>query len=296
MVIATGYFDGVHLGHRFLLEALVKAARERKDESMVITFHPHPRAVLQKEASSFRLISSREEKKELILKAGVDHIEELEFTKEFAALTAAEYIDFLVCRFGCRAIVLGYDNRFGCDEKSHNEIASIAADKGVEVITLGACLSDSGIEVSSTKIRKAIESGDCKAANQMLGRPYSIYGIVVAGNRIGRTIGFPTANVSPCDPLKIIPKGGVYLSRVHCLGKEFYGMTNIGRRPTVVNSTEIVIETNIFDFSEDIYSLEISVEFLERIRDEVRFNSLSELSAQLSSDRNRCLSILQTLR
>lgn len=284
MVIATGYFDGVHQGHRYLIRTLVDAARVRGDESMVITFHPHPRAVLQKEASNFRLLSSREEKKALLKSLGVDIVEEIEFTKAFAGLTASEYLDFLASRYGCKAIVLGYDNRFGSDSLSSEQIAEIAASKGIEVIRPEAVGT-----ISSTKIRKALECGDCREASAMLGRAYSIHGVVVSGNRLGRTIGFPTANIRPCDPLKAIPAGGVYLCRVKCLANEYFGMTNIGRRPTVTSSEEVVIETHIFDFNEDIYSLEITVEFLERIRDEVRFSSMDELKIQLAKDKSLCL-------
>ena len=295
-LIATGYFDGVHLGHRHLLEALRTAALERGEESVVITFHPHPRAVLQKEASSFRLLSSREEKKQLIQSLGIDRVEEIEFTKSFAALTASEYFDFLIREFGCSGIVLGYDNRVGSDGLSSGEIASVAASKGIDIIRPDAVLSgEAEAAVSSTRIRKALESGDVSAAGEMLGRYYPIHGVVVSGNRIGRTIGFPTANIRLYDPLKIVPAGGVYLTRVHVLGRTFWGMTNIGSRPTVTSSPEIVIETNIFDFEEDIYSLEISVEFVRKIRNEVRFEGLESLKEQLSKDKEFCLAEISSL-
>lgn len=235
MVIATGFFDGVHIGHRFVIERLVGEARERGDQSMVVTFWPHPRNVLQDDARNLRLLTSLEEKKALLKGLGVDHVEVLPFTKEFSRLTTQEYLrDVLIARFGAKAILIGYDNRMGCDPQTPESIEKIAEGEGLDVIRLGSVASPSGgITVSSTKIREAVAAGEMEKAAAMLGYEYSLLGVVVAGNRLGRTIGFPTANIQLYEPLKLLPGNGVYSVEAETLGRKFKGMCNIGVRPTV---------------------------------------------------------------
>lgn len=300
MVVATGFFDGVHRGHRIVIDRLVSAAHERGTESLVITFWPHPRNVLQNDARGLRLLSSLQEKKEMLLSLGVDRVEVLEFTKEFSRLSTEEYISqYLIGRYDADAVVLGYDNRMGCDSGTTDEIASMASALGLEVIMADA-LDVDDVTVSSTKIREALQSGDVTRAGNMLGYDYFLTGVVVEGNRLGRTIGFPTANMQMYDPLKMVPCNGVYLTAVKALGRSMYGMTNIGTRPTVtgvVSSGSIpnsmrTIETNIFDFDEEIYGLDISVSFLARIREERRFDSLDALARQLENDRLQCRSLI----
>lgn len=290
MVIATGFFDGVHIGHRHVISTLIDEARRRGDESMVVTFWPHPRNVLQDDARNLRLLTSLDEKTELLKGLGVDHVEVLPFTKEFSRLTSRQYIhEYLVGRFGCKAILLGYDNRLGSDLAGPDEIGKIAEAEGVDVILCSKIEIPGGLVISSTKIRKAISSGCIEEANQMLGYEYSLLGVVVAGNQLGRTIGFPTANMQLYEPLKLVPGNGVYKVRVEAVGRILAGMCNIGLRPTVSHDTRLTIETNIFDFDEDIYGLPIKVTFLRKIRDEHRFSSISELKAQLEQDRNSCM-------
>ncbi len=310
-VVATGFFDGVHLGHRSVVRQLVSAARERGTDSVIVTFRPHPRAVLQQDAAELRLLTSFSEKRELLLSLGVDRVEVIQFNREFASLTAEQYIrDSLLGRFGCTSMVFGYDNRVGSDGADAAAVQDIASRLGMELIPCGA-LGD----ISSTKIRAALSAGEVEAASEMLGYDYFLNGAVVSGNRIGRTLGFPTANMQLYEPLKLIPANGVYLVRVEfpesgddvlpssalpgdispeggCLRKARYGMCNIGSRPTVNLGSSITVETNIFDFDEDIYGLPLRISFLRRLRAETRFSSVEALRDQLVRDRAACLCIL----
>lgn len=278
-VVTTGFFDGVHLGHRHVLSAVVSSARERGEEAVVVTFWPHPRTVLQQDARDFRILTSLEEKKMLLADAGIDRVEVLPFTRAFAALTAAEYLALLREKFGATLVVMGYDNHIGADKLTAREISL------TPVIVVDPCHSERSEEspISSTKIRKALEAGDVERANGMLGYAYGLYGVVVAGNRLGRTIGFPTANMQLYEPLKLVPGNGVYAVDVEVLGRRYRGMCNIGTRPTV-SGTARTIETHILDFDEDIYGLPLRLQFLRRIRDERKFPSLDALKEQLVRD------------
>jgi riboflavin kinase/FMN adenylyltransferase len=292
MVVATGFFDGVHVGHRLVIGQLVAAAAARGDESMVITFWPHPRNVLQKEARSLRLLTTLAQKKQMLHELGVDRVEVLSFTKDFSAMTMEEYLRHIMKEYGATAILLGYDNRIGCDAADSDQVARMAERLGLEVIRTEMVPSEAGVAVSSTKIRERLEAGDIKEASKMLGYDYSMHGVVVSGNRLGRTIGFPTANMQLYEPLKLVPGNGVYFVKVNVLDRFFYGMCNIGLRPTVGAGNARTIETNIFGFDEDIYGLDIEVTFISRIREERKFGSLEELKHQLESDRDTCLSLL----
>jgi len=288
MIATTGFFDGVHSGHRLVIERLVSLARERGDESLVVTFWPHPRAVLQDGARELRLLNSLEEKKELLRSLGVDRIEVLDFTRSFAALTAEQYLrDVLRSRFGVTTLLMGYDNRLGSDRLTAASLKPIATSIGIELVELEPLGHPDLTPVSSTKIRKALEDGDIAASNEMLGYGYALKGVVVAGNRLGRTIGFPTANMKLYEPLKLVPGRGVYVVEAEVLGRKYRGMTNIGLRPTVGGSFT-TIETHILDFDEDIYGLPLRITFLRRLRDEVHFPSLEALKRQLEKDRDCC--------
>ena len=337
MIATTGFFDGVHLGHRLVIERLVSLARERGDESLVVTFWPHPRAVLQDGARELRLLNSLEEKKELLRNLGVDRVEVLDFTRSFAALTAEQYLrDILRDRFGVTTLLMGYDNRLGSDRLTADKLRPKASAIEMELIELepfgrgghpetvdrvdpsqsklwaprrvgargprksadfwggsaegGHRFPDvhpDQTPVSSTQIRKALEKGNVSLASEMLGYGYALRGVVVAGNRLGRTIGFPTANMKLYEPLKLVPGRGVYVVEAEVLGKKYRGMTNIGLRPTVGGSFT-TIETHILDFDEDIYGLPLRIVFLRRLRDEVHFPSLEALKDQLEKDRECC--------
>ena len=292
MVVATGFFDGVHTGHRLVIRRLVEAAAVRGDESMVITFWPHPRNVLQKEARTLRLLTTLEEKKQMLHDLGVDHVEVLAFTKDFSSMTTEEYLRMLMERFGAKTVLIGYDNRVGSDAMDPDQVARTAESLGLEVVRTDMVPSLEGYAVSSTKIRQHLEAGDVQGAATMLGYEYALHGVVVAGNRIGRTMGFPTANMQLYEPLKLIPGNGVYFVKVDTVGRSLFGMCNIGHRPTVSAGNARTIETNIFGFDEDIYGLDIKVTFLQKIRDEVRFESLEDLKVQLERDRDACLNLL----
>ena len=291
MIATTGFFDGVHLGHRLVIERLVSLARERGDESLVVTFWPHPRAVLQDGARELRLLNSLEEKKGLLRNLGVDRVEVLDFTRSFAALTAEQYLrEILRDRFGVTTLLMGYDNRLGSDRLTAASLKPIADGMGMELIELSPLSfrpSEASGEISSTQIRAALEEGDIASAAEMLGYGYALKGVVVAGNRLGRTIGFPTANMKLYEPLKLVPGRGVYVVDAEVLGKKYRGMTNIGLRPTVGGSFT-TIETHILDFDEDIYGLPLRITFLRRLRDEVHFPSLEALKEQLEKDRDCC--------
>lgn len=297
MVVATGFFDGVHLGHRFLIDRLIGEAHRRGTQSLIVTFWPHPRNVLQNEARDFRLLSSMQEKKALLMEMGVDRVEVLEFSRAFSSLTMREYIrQVLIGRFGAKCLVLGYDNRMGCDCHNTDELADIAREEGLDVVRVGVVKSgrlerrdvNTG-SISSTRIRNALAEGRVEDAASMLGRPYSLHGVVVAGNRLGRTIGFPTANMQLYEPLKVIPAPGVYAVYVNIPfgDKDFQGMCNIGYRPTIGPGNALTIETHILDFDEDIYGLDIHIHFYKRIREERKFDSLSALADQLKADREQ---------
>ena len=292
MVVATGFFDGVHTGHRLVIRQLVETAAARGDESMVITFWPHPRNVLQKEARSLRLLTTLSEKKRILHDLGVDHVEVIQFTKDFSSMTMEEYLRMLMEKYSARTVLVGYDNRIGSDSRTPDDVARTAEGLGLEVIRTDMVPAEAGDAVSSTRIRKALEEGDMETATSMLGYEYGLHGVVVAGKRLGRTIGFPTANMQLYEPLKLVPGNGVYFVRVRTLDRSLYGMCNIGCRPTVGPGNSRTIETNIFGFDEDIYGLDLELTFVAKIRDERRFDSLDELKLQLEKDRDACLTIL----
>ena len=288
-VIATGFFDGVHLGHRRVIDTLVSLARSRGEASVVVTFWPHPRTVLQDGARELRLLTSLQEKKEILHSLGVDRIEVLDFSREFSHLTAEEYLRAVVKeKLEGTAVVVGYDNRLGSDHCGPSEISALAEGLGLDCRIVERFGGDE-LKISSTSIRAALAEGRVEDAAKMLGREYMLHGVVVAGNRLGRTIGFPTANMQLYEPLKLLPGNGVYAVGVETLGGHFRGMCNIGLRPTVSSTSVRTVETNIFDFDEQIYGLDIRLSFTRKIRDERRFDSLEELKEQLIKDRQSCM-------
>ena len=281
-VVATGFFDGVHLGHRQVIQALVSCDRQKGEEAIAVTFAQHPRAVLQQDARSLRLLNSPQEKEALLRSLGVDRVETLVFDRAFASLTASEYIfDVLIGRFDADTLVLGYDNRLGSDCLAPDRIRPLAEGLGLEVVIVPAAAT-TGVTVSSTKIRELLEQGCVEAAEAMLGYAYSLRGVVVGGKQLGRTIGFPTANLRLYDPMKLVPARGVYLTEVEVLGRHGWGMTNVGD----------IIETHIFDFDEDIYGLDLEIRFRRRLREMRPFDSLDALKAQLAADKAACLALI----
>lgn len=283
-VVATGFFDGVHLGHRQVIQALVSCARERGEEAIAVTFAQHPRMVLGKDAHALRLLNSPEEKEALLRSLGVDRVETLPFDRAFARLGACEYIrDVLVGRFGATALVLGYDNRLGSDCLTPDRIKPLAEFFGLEVIIVPPATYGSDPDaISSTKIREALEGGDVETARAMLGYWYGLRGVVVGGKHLGREIGYPTANLRLCDPLKMVPKRGVYLTEIEVLGGRYWGMTNV----------DDVLETYIFDFEGDVYGAELCVRFRHYLRDMRSLDTLEALHAQLAADEKACRALI----
>lgn len=273
-VVATGFFDGVHLGHRCVIETLLRTAQERGEQSLIITFWPHPRIVLGKSVEGFHLLSSQEEKVEYLRGLGVDRVEVIPFTREFAEMTAAQYVEMLRRDYDVSAMVIGYDNRLGSDFQGYSTLKNLIPCTLVEPIPYVGSLKENYI--SSSVARRALDGGDVELAADVLGRCYSIRGEVIHGNGMGRTIGFPTANLCLNDALKAVPAPGVYATYAWLDGKRFKSMTNIDHNGK--------IETHIFDFSGDIYGNILKVEFVARLRGEQEFSSLSELKPQLAKD------------
>lgn len=285
-VVATGFFDGVHLGHREVIKTLVSSARKKGEEALVITFDAHPRTVLQQDAGRLRLLTTPQERERLLLSLGVDRVETIPFSKQFASMDAESYIrNVLMDKFKATSIILGYDNRLGSDMLGVGEIGNLCAGLGLKMEEVAPYVMPDGTTVSSTRIRNSLAGGMVDYANDMLGYRYMLTGVVVSGKQIGRTIGFPTANTLPSAPLKLVPERGVYLTEVDVLGDHFYGMTNIGD----------VVETNIFDFDESIYGLELTLRFISRIRDMRTMSGLDDLKSQLSADKLSALQMLNAL-
>ncbi len=289
-IAATGFFDGVHLGHRAILQRLKDIAGEEGTESAVVTFWPHPRNVLQQDAFSLRLLNSLAEKEKLVRDFGIDRFEVIPFTREFSHLTTADFLrKHLVERLGITTLIIGYDHRLGCDSvATREELSAIASEVGLKTVIVDEFKSEDH-KISSTQIRRLLSEGNVAEASKLLSYDYSLYGVVVLGNQIGRTIGFPTANMELYEPLKAVPANGVYLVRVHVLGQEHYGICNVGTRPTVASGTKRTIETHIFDFNENIYGLDLCIDFLRHIRDEHRFESLEALKLQIEADKQEAL-------
>ena len=288
VVAATGFFDGVHAGHRAVLQVLKDTARAEGEESAVVTFWPHPRNVLQQDASSFRLLNTLEEKKVLIHAFGIDRFYVIPFTRDFSQLSTVEFMkEYLVDHFHVDTLVIGYDHRLGrSSTASREELAALAASVGlrtriVEEVHCG------DRKVSSTQIRNALAAGDVRTAAEMLGYRYTLHGVVVSGNMLGRTMGFPTANMALYEPLKTVPADGVYAVEVEVLGRNYGGVCNIGTRPTVGAGNARTIETHILGFNDNIYGLDIRIRFIDRLREERRFSSMEELRMQIECDKDK---------
>ncbi|MEZ5083765.1 MAG: bifunctional riboflavin kinase/FAD synthetase [Bacteroidales bacterium] len=290
-VVTVGTFDGLHVGHQKIIRRMKEIARENNGETILVTFDPHPRQVLNSNLTELRFINTQSRKLNLLENSGIDHMIVIPFTKEFSQTSSEDFIrDFLVDKIGVKKLIVGYDHHFGKNrEGNYAQLNMLGQKFGFEVEEIEAQFVE-GVAVSSTKIRNALREGDVKKANKMLGYEYSISGTVIKGNKIGRTIGFPTANLDVEDKDKLIAAGGVYACKVELSGKFYKGMGNIGTRPTVgING--LVTEVHIFDFNEDIYGQNLTLFFTDRIRDEKKFNTLDDLKLQLEKDKQYVLSI-----
>jgi riboflavin kinase/FMN adenylyltransferase len=295
-VVTSGTFDGVHVGHQKILTCLKEIASRNNGETVVITFWPHPRLVLHPEDDSLKLLNTFEEKAELLKHHGVQHLIRIPFTKEFSQLTSEDFIKkILVEKIGTKKLVIGYDHHFGKNrEGSFEQLMAKGPAYGFEVEEIPRQDVDH-IGVSSTAIRKAIEEGDMETATHFLGKPYSISGRVVAGDKIGRQLGFPTANIEVESKYKLIPADGIYAATVLHENQSYGGMLYIGNRPTV-HGLRKVIEVNIFDFAKDVYGESLSIFIHKRTRADEKFNSLDELKAQLHRDEIDVKQILDHLK
>ncbi len=293
-VITIGSFDGIHLGHQEIIQRVNGLARDIIGESIVITFHPHPRLVIYPKDNSLQLLTSIEEKTELFRECGVDNLVIAPFTVGFSQMSADEYIEnFLVEKFNPRYIVIGHDHRFGLNRQGNIDFLKWHSDKyNYEVIEIERQEIDA-IAVSSTKIRKAINSKEIAAANDLLGHRFSLTGTVVKGLQIGSTLGFPTANLRVADKHKLIPPNGIYAVTVMHQDQTYGGMLYIGDRPSVHKINDLTIEINIFDFNRSIYGEKLKVELVDFIRNDITFSNLDKLKAQLAKDKQASLEILK---
>ncbi|WP_452219733.1 bifunctional riboflavin kinase/FAD synthetase [Lacinutrix salivirga] len=293
-ILTIGTFDGVHIGHQKIIKRLIEVGKSKNLTATVLTFFPHPRMVLQKDAN-IKLINTIEEKAEILKRLGLDNLVVKKFTKEFSRLTAEEFVsNILVEDLNAKYIIVGYDHHFGRNRTANiNDLRHFGIVNDFEVEEISA-QDINNVAVSSTKIREALNQGDINTANTYLGYNFMLNGTVVKGKGIGKTINFPTANLSILETYKLIPKQGVYAVKSNYNNKTIYGMMNIGNNPTV-NGNKETIEIHFFDFNQDIYNQCFTIELLSRVRDEVKFESLDHLKTQLEKDKNHCLNFFKSL-
>lgn len=292
-VVTIGSFDGVHKGHVQVITSLKKVARQLKGETVIISFEPHPREVLYPLEKPPGILTTLEEKIEILTASGVDHLIVLPFTRALAELEYDDFVrDLLVGKIGIKGLVIGYDHRFGKNRAGTFEKLKVLAFRYNFYLEQEEVYEENRINISSTKIRNALQVGDISRVNEFLGYAYSFSGIVVPGDRIGRRMGFPTANIRLKDERKLLPAPGVYAVKVSVKGKQYGGMLNIGIRPTVSNTGIMRIEVHIFGFREDIYEQPIRVTLVARIRGERKFDGLEELQARLQQDREEAQKIM----
>ena len=294
-VVTIGTFDGVHVGHQKIIKRLVAIAYAEQLQALVLTFFPHPRMVVQKD-TSIKLINTIDEKADLIQDLGVDHLVIKAFTKDFSRLTSLEYVrDVLVNKLHVKHIIVGYDHHFGRNRTANiKDLKEFGAFYGFKVTEITA-QEVGDVAVSSTKIRSALAEGSIKVANQFLGYNFMLNGTVVKGKGLGNTIQFPTANLQIEESYKLIPKKGVYLVQSIIDAQLVYGMLNIGTNPTVSDANEISVEVFFFDFNQTLYGTALNIQFLDRIRDEIKFSGLQALKVQLEQDQQAALAKIALL-
>lgn len=294
-VLTVGTFDGVHLGHRKIIARLHDLARSISGESVIFTFDPHPRKIVAPAETNLRLLTTLDEKIELFKQSGIDHLIIYPFTPEFAQLSYEEFVEqILVGQIHTKSLVVGYDHKFGKGRKGDFQFLKNCADRlGFQIEKLDVLLMNES-NISSTKIREAIQVGDFDTANAYLGYPFALHGTVVEGQKLGRLIQYPTANIEASDPDKIIPGYGVYAVQAKVQNKTYRGMLNIGSRPTVNrNADHRTVEVNLFDFDLDIYGEHLELTFFRKLREEQKFDSLDSLKEQLAKDKADTVAFFQ---
>ncbi|PCH77314.1 MAG: riboflavin biosynthesis protein RibF [Flavobacteriaceae bacterium] len=293
-IITIGTFDGVHVGHQKVIKKLLKSASKKKRPSVLLSFFPHPRMVLQKE-TGIKLLNTIEEREELLAKTGLENLVIIPFNKDFSRLTALDFVrKILVNKLDVSRLLIGYDHQFGKNrEGNFEQLTEYGHTYGFKVDKIAALDIDS-ISISSTKIRKALETGNIQMANTYLGYEYMLSGTVVKGHNLGEKIGYPTANLQIQEDYKLIPKTGAYVSKSFLNGIWVYGMTNIGYRPTV-NGKHQTIETHFFDFKDDLYDRKIRIHLMDYIREEQKFDSVAQLKVQLLKDKKTALERIASL-
>jgi riboflavin kinase/FMN adenylyltransferase len=294
-VLTIGTFDGFHIGHREIIRSVTETARENDSRNFVITFEPHPRSVISKDYD-VKLITTIDEKIELFEKAGIENVLIINFTLDFSKLTAEEFVsEYLVNKIGINSIILGHDHKLGKDRAGgEDKIKELGAKYGFNVVPVSAVQIDDEI-ISSTKVRNALLNGELDKVNKFLGRDYSINGKVVEGAKRGRTLGFPTANINPDDPNKIIPSNGIYFVEFIVREQKYFGLLNIGTRPTFDDSAKVILEAYLYDFNGDIYGEDVSVILLSRMRDELKYNTKEELIAQMEIDKQNGIELIKKI-
>jgi len=284
-VLTIGTFDGFHLGHKEIIRKVVESSKNRNCRNFVITFEPHPRSVVLK-SSEVKLLTTINEKLDLFEKAGIENVLIINFTLDFSQVTAEDFVvDYIVNKIGVSSIILGHDHKLGKDRSGdEGKLKELGSKYHFDVEPVSA-VEINGEVVSSTKIRNALFNCELDKANNFLGRNYTIKGKVVEGDKRGRTLGFPTANVNPDDIQKIIPANGIYLVEFEVKQQKLFGLMSIGTRPTFDNSNKVVLEAYLYDFSGDIYGEDASVSLLRRMRDEIKYSSKEELIDQMEIDK-----------
>lgn len=291
-IVTQGTFDGVHVGHKQILGNIVQLAKEQNGQSIIVTFHPHPRQVLFKDENNIKLLTTLEEKIDLFTEIGLDYLIILPFDEILSKMSAANFVrDILVEKIGVKTMVVGHDHRFGKNrEGSFDDLKEYAEIYSFEIIEIAAHDINQAV-VSSTKIRTSLVNGDIATATSFLNRYYSITGKVVDGKKLGKTIGYPTANIEVVNNDKLIPANGIYAVKIKHFDINYDGMLSIGNNPTIENA-KWSIEVNIFDFDKTIYGDELTIYFIARMRDEVKFGDLNDLKMQLKADESEAKGIL----
>ncbi len=297
-VVTVGIFDGVHLGHKHILDRLSEVSASSRGETVIVTFWPHPRLVLNTEDTDFRLLTTLDEKIRMLEETGIQHLVIIPFTKGFSRMSSCDFIEnILVEKIGIGELVVGYNHRFGKDrEGDFDKLKEYAGQYGFGIEKRDA-LHLAGRKISSSEIRKLLGAGNIGEANRLLGRTYGFSGEVVGGSRLGTSIGFPTANITPDDKHKLLPAEGVYAVEAGMKGKVYSGMMNIGSRPTVNRDPgRKTVEVHLIDFLGDIYHEQIQIRFISRLREEKHFSGIDDLKKQLEKDREMTIRVFRDLR